>query len=161
MAIVFRSANTAYYSVSSRVGFNRRDIPRCPNLLNDVLLVQYLLKKFIADHPDFLVPGGNFAVDGVVGLKTLYAIVMLQSRAVGQDREDIRVFGDEWGCIEPVTKDFSRARLLHTIMGRLNDMVIPHLPPYRSASSKTSRRLITDQPDCPSALREALKIDWE
>ena len=148
MAAVRKRGNDIWYTVTSRVGFSRKDRPACPNAVDDVLLVQYMLNKFVTRHNDSILPGGKLAVDGVIGTKTLYALLMFQSSMVGGRNVETAVWeGDEWGCVDPVSQDLPGARVLRTLMYNLYYFSLP----------REIRGNLTDQPDCPALLRQVLQ----
>ncbi len=63
---------SVFYNVVHAVGKN------CPNLSDDVKLVQYLLKIFYDKYPAEYRPNGNMTVDGVCGAVTRNWILKFQ-----------------------------------------------------------------------------------
>ena len=65
------------YTVSKSVGYKVRRGGMCPNQIDDVLLVQYLLREKSKERGDPPL-GSLLQVDGVFGPKTHYAILYFQ-----------------------------------------------------------------------------------
>ena len=107
------------------------------------MLVQYLMKKWLGHLTGTILPNSvTLLVDGYCGPVTCLGIVMTQSRQIRFDHDQIKIYGESWGVVDPVK---SSAALSHTTMGYLNDFGLHNI-----------RGGIADQGDCPPKLRAAL-----
>ena len=135
------------YTVGVQIGFARDGFLKCQNPQPDVLLVQYLLKRAAVQLPNKFMPSGTFNLDGQLGPKTLFAIVMLQSFLVSEKFVELKVFGIEWGGVHPFYRKTSYFDFEKTFMGRLNIL---------GGTRELGEKKLADQPDCPPALSQAL-----
>ncbi|MCP5458254.1 MAG: hypothetical protein H6971_01315 [Gammaproteobacteria bacterium] len=96
-ATVILKSGHRLYTVSKSVGYKGRRGGMHPNQLDDVLLVQYLLREKFKERGDAPL-GSPLHVDGVFGPKTHYAILYFQWQLTesGARKEIIT------GAIEPI-----------------------------------------------------------
>jgi len=132
-ATVFLKSGHRMYTVSKSVGYKGRRGGMCPNQIDDVLLVQYLLREKFKERSDAPL-GPLLKVDGVFGPKTHYAILYFQWLLIeaGARKEIIT------GTIEPI--------LTNTRIDIDNPLL--HLSGLKD---------LTETPGVPPALQNALK----
>lgn len=84
-----------YYNIYHAVGKN------CPNMSDDVKLVQYLLKIFYETFPVHLRPGGVMTVDGLCGPITNHWIYKFQWDANKQHPNEVALDN----VVDPIRKN--------------------------------------------------------
>ena len=138
---VFLKSGHRMYTVSKSVGYKGRRGGMCPNQLDDVLLVQYLLREKFKDRGDAPL-GPPLQVDGVFGPKTHYAILYFQwlLTQAGARKEIVT------GTIEPIlatTRIDIDNPLLH--LSGLKDLAeTPGVPPALQKALKANTINSTD-----------------